>query len=82
MFTVTIVNLHSPRVLSNLGFSKFFEKNKMKPYGRERNVKSWKKDHHVIINHRKVKNWWEVIVKFLSRSRIKQEAFKREREIE
>lgn len=33
----------------------------MKPYGRLKNIKGlvWKKDYHIILNNKKLRNWWE-----------------------
>ncbi|HWY34396.1 MAG TPA: hypothetical protein VNX68_07095 [Nitrosopumilaceae archaeon] len=39
----------------------------MKPYGRDGNIKGsgkWKTDYHIIINNKKIQNWWEVIKDF------------------
>ena len=45
----------------------------MKPYGREENLKCgkrpWKTDYHP---QKGFKNWWEDMVQYLSRSRMKQ----------
>lgn len=52
----------------------------MKPYGREKTIKGsgrWKKDYHIHKKGRKVKNWWEEIADFFSRSAMKQETNKR-----
>lgn len=47
----------------------------MKPYGRCKKVtggNDWKIDYHMHEKGRKVKNWWEDICNFYSRSRMKQ----------
>jgi len=44
----------------------------MKPYGREKKVRSWKKDFHIHIKNRKIANWWEEICNILPRSSMKQ----------
>lgn len=47
----------------------------MKPYGRYKKVtggNDWKIDYHMHEKGKKVKNWWEDICCFLSRSRMKQ----------
>lgn len=47
----------------------------MQPYGRGKKIKgsgAWKKDYHIHEKNRKVKNWWEDMCDFLSRSRMKQ----------
>lgn len=60
----------------------------MKPYGRtNETVKEnprWKKDYHLHDkNGRKLKNWWEEIIGYVSRGSIKQKIKKQiEQEIE
>jgi hypothetical protein len=54
----------------------------MKPYGREKKIKAyrrkgdkdsyWKKDFHIHINFRKIGNWWENMCTIVSRSTMKQ----------
>jgi len=47
----------------------------MKPFGREKKIKgsgAWKKDYHIHYKNKKVKNWWENICNYLSRSMMKQ----------
>ena len=55
----------------------------MKPYGREKKIKAWrrrgggkesywKKDFHIHINFRKIGNWWEDMCTLISRSSMKQ----------
>ena len=47
----------------------------MKPFGREKKIKGsgiWKKDYHIHHKNKKVKNWWEDICDYLSRSMMKQ----------
>lgn len=48
----------------------------MKPYGLGRKItgSKWKKDYHLHDkNHRKIGTWWEDLVDYISRRRMKQD---------